>query len=256
MKIISLNTWGGRAGQENLLSFFKEHQKDTDIFCLQEVWSAPYKYLEGHTAGGREISHLEIMTDGFQKISSLLSDFTPFFRPHHGDHYGLLMMVKNSIEIDSEGEVFVYKHKWYVPKGDVGNHARNIQYVKINIEGMPVTVVNFHGLWNGNGKGDSDDRLIQSEKIKKFISEQDGEVVLCGDFNLLPNTKSIKILEDFGLKNLISENNIKSTRTSFYTKPEKFADYVFVSKNIKVKKFNVLPDEVSDHNPLFLEFSL
>ena len=38
MKIISLNTWGGRGGKENLLKFIEKY-KDTDIFCLQEMWN-------------------------------------------------------------------------------------------------------------------------------------------------------------------------------------------------------------------------
>ena len=32
-----------------------------------------------------------------------------------------------------------------------------------------------------------------------------------------------------------------------------FADYIFVSKDIKVKDFKVLPDEVSDHLALSIE---
>ena len=77
---------------------------------------------------------------------------------------------------------------------------------------------------------------------------------MSGDFNLLPDTQSIKKLENFGLRNLVKEYNITSTRTSFYTKSEKFADYAFVSSEIAVKDFKVLPDEVSDHSPLYLEF--
>lgn len=253
MKIISLNTWGGRAGKEGLLTFFKEHKGDTDVFCLQEIWSAPYSHLQGHKAGGKEIDHSEIMTQGLQEISELLSDFVPYFRPHQGDHYGLLMLVKKNIEVKVEGEVFVYKHKGYVPEGDVGNHARNIQFITIEFNNSPLTVINFHGLWNGQGKGDSEDRLNQSKKIKEFIEDQKGGVIMCGDFNLLPNTQSIKILEDISLKNLIKEKGITSTRTSYYTKSEKFADYTFVSKDIEVKDFKILPDEVSDHSPMMLK---
>jgi len=46
---------------------------------------------------------------------------------------------------------------------------------------------------------------------------------------------------------------VSSTRTSFYTKPEKHADYAFVTKGISVTDFKVLPDEVSDHAPLLIE---
>ena len=37
MKVISLNTWGGRGGLDGLLDFFTRH-RDVDVFCLQEVW--------------------------------------------------------------------------------------------------------------------------------------------------------------------------------------------------------------------------
>jgi len=78
--------------------------------------------------------------------------------------------------------------------------------------------------------------------------------VLCGDFNLLPDTESLKRLEGIGLRNLIKEYGITSTRTSFYDKPAKFADYALVSEGIEVKDFKILPDEVSDHSPMYLEF--
>ena len=97
--------------------------------------------------------------------------------------------------------------------------------------------------------------INQSKAISDFVLKQGGDIILCGDFNLLPDTESIAILEKFDLKNLIKEYDIKSTRTSLYKKPLQFADYVFVSKGINVLDFKVLPDEVSDHSPLFLKIN-
>ncbi|MCK9273227.1 endonuclease/exonuclease/phosphatase family protein [Candidatus Gracilibacteria bacterium] len=253
MKIITLNTWGGRAGSDKVINFFKKYKDDIDIFCLQEIWSAPHTDLDGHNAGGLPIDHSNIMVNGKQDISSLLDSYNLFFCPHFGDNYGLLMLIKKDLKIVDRGEVFVHKEKGYVPDGDLGNHARNIQYVTLEKGGKLVTVINFHGLWNGQGKTDSVDRIVQSENIVKFINSLDREVIFCGDFNLLPTTKSITMFEDFGLINLIKEYNINSTRTSYYSKPEKFADYILVSKGLSVKSFEVLPDEVSDHSPLYLE---
>ena len=79
MKLITLNTWGGRAGKEGLLAFFDAHKNDVDIFCLQEILSAPYEHLEGHDAGGKRFDHTEIMVRGMQEISGLLSDHSTFF---------------------------------------------------------------------------------------------------------------------------------------------------------------------------------
>lgn len=253
MKIISLNTWGGRAGKDKLLEFFSAH-KDMDVFCLQEIWSAPYKYLEGHAAGGMSIDHSNIMVYGLQDISGLLDSHAAYFKPHHLDNYGLLMLIRKDWDVISEGDVFVYKERGHIPEGDVGFHARNVQFATIVTKNGIRTILNFHGLWNGGGKGDSEDRLLQSDRIIQFMKTLSNPYVMCGDFNLLPDTQSLKKLEDFGLRNLVKENGITSTRTSFYTKPEKFADYALVSDEIAVKDFKVLSDEVSDHSPLYLEF--
>src|SRR3989344_5580495 len=109
MKLISLNTWGGRAGKEKLLKFFETHKNSVDVFCLQEIWSRAYKDLGDKTAGGVTLDYSKIMTDGVREISELFSDFVPFFRPHVADNYGLLMLIRKKYAIINEGEVFVYK---------------------------------------------------------------------------------------------------------------------------------------------------
>ncbi len=256
MKIISLNTWGGRAGKEGLLDFFRTHGSDTDVFCLQEIWSAPHRHLEGAMAGGAPINHDDIMEYAFQEISETLPDFEPLFHPHFGDSYGLMMLVNKKWRIQNSGEMFVYMYKGHYPsETDLGNHARNIQYVTIENGETPLTVINFHGLWNGKGKTDSEERLEQSDKILGFTRSLNNPFVLCGDFNLKPETESLKKFEDAGLRNLIKEYGVISTRTSHYTKPEKFADYVFTSPEVEVNDFQVLRDEVSDHSPLVLEIA-
>jgi len=58
---------------------------------------------------------------------------------------------------------------------------------------------------------------------------------------------------------LISANNIESTRSKFYRYSGEvggqFADYVIISPNIQVKSFVVLEDQVSDYLPLYVDFS-
>jgi exonuclease III len=242
MKIISLNIWGGKI-HEKLLSFLKKHD-EIDVFCLQEV---DYK------AEGKEIIFNENKFDIYGDIEKVLPDYNGYFRPHLKDYYGLAIFAKKNLNILEEGEHFVHKHKNYISTDHIGFHAKNVQYIKIMLNQKNITTMNFHGLWNGKGKTDTEDRLNQSRKIKKIVDSIGGEKILCGDFNLRPDTESIKILED-GMKNLIKEYKINSTRTSLYTKPERFADYIFVSDNVKVNNFEVMSDEISDHSPLFLDF--
>jgi len=250
MKLISLNTWGGRAGVDKLLAFF-EKNKGTDIFCLQEVWDGGEKFL-GISAGGMPLAgvHCTLLSD----IASILKEHDVHFRPHVEDCYGLATFIRRDINLLEEGEQFVYMKRGWVSDDDKANHARNIQYITIDTEDGPRTIVNFHGLWNGKGKGDCRERLEQSENIVTFLKTLDTPLVFVGDFNLLPETESIQKFEKFGLRNLISECGITSTRTSFYKKEHRHADYALVSDDVQVIDFKVLGDEVSDHAPLFLNF--
>ena len=66
---------------------------------------------------------------------------------------------------------------------------------------------------------------------------------------------------DEGMVNLVKSNDIRSTRTALYrhyddTSKPNWADYVLVSRDIKVKDFRVLSDIASDHSALYLEFEI
>jgi endonuclease/exonuclease/phosphatase family metal-dependent hydrolase len=114
-------------------------------------------------------------------------------------------------------------------------------------------IANLHGFWIPESKEDTPERLEQSDKIIKFLDSYKHGKILCGDFNLNPNTKSMFKLEE-EMVNLVKKHNVKSTRSGLHTRKDKFADYILVSKDIKVLDFKVLQDQVSDHLPLFLEF--
>lgn len=255
MKIVCLNTWGGRAGKKKLLAFFETYKDSVDVFCLQEMWSDRYDNYEGVLAGGVPLDQSTIMTHALQEIGAVLPNHVPIFHPGFLDNFGLCMFVRKEIEIEVEGDIFVHRERGFVPTEDLGHYARNLQYVTLNESGRRITIMNFHGLWNGQGKGDSPDRLTQSNNIVQFLKTLDTPFVLCGDFNLLPETQSLKLIEGAGLRNLISEYDIKSTRTSLYDKPVGFADYAFVSEGIEVLDFTVLPEEVSDHAALRLHIA-
>ncbi|MDE2071467.1 MAG: endonuclease/exonuclease/phosphatase family protein [Patescibacteria group bacterium] len=245
MKLVSLNTWMGIV-RDPLLDFVRS-KKDSDIFCFQEILNGGAEEGTKMWANSKEVREHNL----FSLLQKLLPDHVSFFYPHIGDWTGLAMFVHKDTEVLEEGEFFVHRSR----TDTTGKYTpRNLQFVKIMLGGRPLTVINFHGLWSGGGKGDNEERIDQSSKIVEFIQGLGSDCVICGDFNLEPETQSLRMIENMGLRNLIKENNISSTRTSFYTKPQKFADYTFVSYGVRVKKFEVLPVEVSDHSPMFLEF--
>ncbi len=246
MKLITLNTWGGRITKE-FLRFLEAQRESADIFCLQEIYNnATHIHIE---QGGID-PDLTLYND----IEKALPEYQGYFRPHYLETYGLAIFVKNTVPVIEEDEFFVHLYKGFMPKGDVGYHARNVQRINIKTENEDVHIFNFHGLWNGLGKDDSESRLLQSWKLVEYIRSYEGKKILCGDFNLSPDTESIKLVEDTPLRNLVKEYGVTSTRSTFYKKENRFADYIFVNDQVDVSDFKVLPDEVSDHSPLALEF--
>jgi len=99
-------------------------------------------------------------------------------------------------------------------------------------------------------------------RIVEHLSKCTDPKVIGGDFNLMPDTESVGLFEKSGYKNLIKDFDIKTTRSSLNSGkyPEGdiqyFADYAFVSPEVKVKDFKVPQVEISDHLPLILEFEI
>lgn len=242
MKLITLNIWGGHL-RNPLLKFIHEY-KNVDIFCLQEVYSNAHRTIADRE---RELS-LNIFAD----LKRLLPDHHAIFKPAVENVYGIGMLIKNNIDIIGEGEINIHKKQHYPGIGL--NHDRNLQWIECEVNDKIYSILNVHGLWNGKGKKDTPERLNQSQRIRQFMDTINTPKILCGDFNLRPDTESMNILEK-GMINLVKTHNIRSTRTRFYTKEEKFADYILTSPEINVSHFSVMNDEVSDHSPLYIDFN-
>lgn len=241
MKLLTLNIWGGHLKQP-LLDFITSHQH-TDVICLQEVYHNAKNPI---TDEDRTLS-LNI----FSELQTCLPKHNAYFRPAVNGIYGIGMLVKQDLEIVEEGEIGIYDNPDYPGIGP--SHSRILQWLKCRDNNQSYTIMNVHGLWNGKGKSDSPARINQSKRIREFFDTHRERKLLCGDFNLRPDTESLKILEK-DMNNLIRQYNINDTRTSYYPKQERYADYVITSPEIKINTFSVLPDEVSDHAPLLVDF--
>jgi endonuclease/exonuclease/phosphatase family metal-dependent hydrolase len=244
MKLITLNIWGGR--QWNPFVDFLKKYSDVDIFLFQEVHNNATPLTKWQD---------NVNEHSYSHIIQILPGHNSYHAPSILEEWGLATFVKNSIVVETHGNVFVFRTKDAYIHADAATIPKNIHHITFDLDGRKTTIINFHGLWNGKGKTDTEDRIKQSQKVIDFIKGIEGDVILSGDFNLRPDTESLKMIErELNLKNLISEHGITSTRTSFYTKDEKFADYILTSPTVQVKDFRVLPEEVSDHAALYLEF--
>ena len=258
MKLVSLNTWGGTQ-LAPLLSFVEKQADSTDVFCFQEV--AVSERIQTRDEKHRH----NLLRDLGEVLPDFQSIYAPFQEGFNWEPIENDVMLCNVIFVRKDhtilkhGGTFVHGQKngldlSQAKEGNWYTMPRLVQFAQI--EGFPA-VFNFHGFWHKDGKLDMPERIQQSEKILEVMQQFEGRKILCGDFNLNIDTKSLSMLEERGgLRNLIKDHRIPTTRSSLYPKKAQmpFADYMLVSPDIKIKYFTVPDEPASDHLPMVLEF--
>ena len=254
MKIISLNVWGGILW-EDLQAFLAKNAADTTLFCLQEMTSS----RQSRVLDAMKMPGAPHISDLFERITALLPEFT--------GHFGLELKGIAATDVDYGSAVFVrkeagpYAYAETFPYGAEEDRSQGAGQAfeftsrimqTVAFERERVAVHNYHGIWTGGGKGDNAARIQQSQAIDAAMRTYELPQLLCGDLNLWPDTESLAILTR-GRRDLIKENGVTSTRSSYYLQENKFADYAIATPDLAVKRFAVLPDEVSDHLALEIE---
>ena len=261
MKLINLNIWGGKI-HDPLIDFMNKHKDDTNIFCFQEVYKSDRNQL---THGYR--------SNILGEISDILTDFEYYYYPMASGRdaeakvdfplsIGQAIFVKKPLKIKDSGYIFVYLKEnefgGILPNGKA-IFPRNFIYTEIEENGKRFLVINLHGFWEPKAKYDTPQRFAQSQIILNFIQKQNLPTILAGDFNLSLNTRSVLMLEE-KLKNLVKDYSLPTTRSGlydpYYGATDKFADYIFTSREIEVLNFEALNDPISDHLPLSLDFEV
>lgn len=267
MKIMSLNGWGGKL-HDKLLPYLAD--TCPDILCLQEVVSTPMTTKEWLEY--RDGDHvLPQRANFFSDVQEVLPDHAAIFCPASqgtlwdGDteipsQWGLATFVRKSFPIIGQVQDFV--HKSYSPHG-YGEHprSRSAHVVKVYDyqENNAIVVAHMHGLRDLKGKMDTPERTAQAHKLVAMATslvDKEDPLVVCGDFNVEPNSETLEILSKAGLTELVTTRTEKGTRTSYYKKPGRHANYMLVNASVEVLDFEVVYEpEVSDHCPLVIEIS-
>lgn len=226
MKLISLNIYNGRC-KAALSDYLRDNVADTDIFCFQET--------DGVLAD-------EVLADVF------------------GNSRGLSAIAYKET-------IHVFQLHTFVGRGhkiisseillDRDDGAGLALMCKVEVAGNIVYIVNVHGISQPGDKLDTSGRLRQSRVIIDYIRSIEEPVIICGDFNLLPQTKSIQEFTRHGYTDLIREYAIATTRNELVWRKhpdnrQLHADYMFLSPHIEAETFYVPNIEVSDHLPMEL----
>lgn len=241
MKIIQLNTWGGRLGKQIIELLLRE---EADIVCLQEAIEMP----GGYSFLFEDLEEIKIHTN-YQHC---------FFSPQFG--YKIMKREARSGLAIMSNLPFLETYETFTRLQYINNfdlldtdyNIRCLQHVKVAYKGQNINILNHHGHHIQEHKKGDEETQRQCKMIVDYIQKLQEPVVLCGDFNLTPDSKSIEQINNI-LINQVKKHDVLTTRTPLTHKSE-VCDYIFTSPKIKVTNFQVLDDVVSDHKALLVEF--
>ena len=261
MRVLSLNVWSGKL-LSPLLDFLAAC--DADVLCLQEM-------LHSSVAMSTEIFGVEgARLNLFDEVCQCLPRYQSFFCPASqkfphdpaiGDIpvlYGIATFVRGGIPVIRQRVDFVHKDFEIIPRGEPPlprvAHAFTVWDAR---HSESVAIAHMHGLWIPAGKKDTSERILQARRFAKLLEDMqpEGKCIACGDWNVLPGSETFDVLGRLGMRDLVTHCGFTDTRTSYYDKPGRYADYMCMSLNMKAEGFRVLAEpEVSDHRALLLEF--
>jgi endonuclease/exonuclease/phosphatase family metal-dependent hydrolase len=263
MRIMSLNAWGG-ARFDQLIDWLP--RVGADVLCLQEVTRTPSaigwtRFDDGERA--------------LPQRANLFADVSAVLPRHRGQflacdagpvldtdgqrrrqEFGLAMLTDERLAVIGTDSSFIHgafvdHDEW--PASDRPRLAQALRLLDPERD-RTFTVVNLHGLRDHRGKRDTEDRRRQAERVASLVERVRGHddlTVVCGDFNLLPESATFGVLADLGLVELVGDT---PTRTALYHGDVRHADYVLVSDLDAVEGFRVVTDPiVSDHCALQLD---
>ncbi|MFN3685793.1 endonuclease/exonuclease/phosphatase family protein [Salinarimonas sp.] len=265
MRVLCLNAWGGTLA-DALIPYLVSQAPD--VLCLQEVVDTPASdarwlaYRDGDLVLPQRANLFRELVDAFP------DHVAGFFPAAEGvlwrddvavpSRFGLATLVHRSLTILSSVETFV--HKEFSQDG-FGEHPRprNAHGVRLRdaSRDLVVSVTHVHGLRDPRGKADTPERAAQARRLLEASSRvsRAGDLrIVCGDFNVEPDSETLRLFEARGFVELVTQRGFDGTRTSLYRKPGRFADYLLVDDEARVETFTVVDaPEVSDHRPLLLE---
>jgi endonuclease/exonuclease/phosphatase family metal-dependent hydrolase len=250
---VCLNLWPVGDLFPQIVQFLKPVQPD--ILALQEVFAADDPNLPEKFRAFAELK---------RQLDLPYGEFAPAFIENFPDkklEQGNAVLSrfplhpKKSIFID-----FPYRERKENSRQEFETTPRNIQHVEVDLGKRKLQVFNIQGIWGIDGE-DSERRLEMSQVIVDQIQpeiERHQPVILAGDFNIQPHTKTIQHIEQH-LKNIFA-GELKTTFNMQQKNDPGFAtavvDMVFVSSDIKILEHSCPQVNISDHLPLVAKLNI
>ncbi|MEK9185046.1 MAG: endonuclease/exonuclease/phosphatase family protein [Patescibacteria group bacterium] len=246
VKLLQWNIWY----LEKIANIEKQiRELDPDVVCLQEltcnhganlgIYAAEYlkeklgMYLNYHFAQQWDKNNSE------KEIGDAILSKYPFVN----SSFKFLQNPKeNAVDYSEEGRVYIE--------------------VSVNIKGKIYTIGTSHLSYSHRFE-ETEKRKLETDNLINIIKEKQTNYIFTGDLNATPDSYTVKNISKY-LKNAGPDFGEKTWTTKPFDDKRGFTedklnwriDYVFGTKDIKVRSAKIINTSYSDHLPILLEFLL
>ncbi len=244
--------------KQQMLDLINQYQPD--IACFQEMVAGDNR---------KAINNL----GDFQKRLQFLDYFYSYDTKMDYDadhHFGIIVFSKFPIINKQTITHFPNDYNSTFQYADIIVNNDTVRVVNIHLQTLRFTSNNLQYL-DDPIKSDSDlsksksilkklktgflKRAVQAQNIKSEIDKSIYPVIVCGDFNDVPNSYAYSLIGE-GLQNAFVKKGFGFGRTFSGISPTLRIDNIFADKKFAIHQFTRIPKKLSDHFPVIADLSL
>ena len=143
-------------------------------------------------------------------------------------------------------------------QGEVDKEDRDVCAIRVDFDGTPVWIATTHL----DHRADERSRIYQANHLKPIVESLEGSLVLCGDLNADPESKTMQIIFDYMTPQYPSYSSEYYTYPSCYqgqAKPYALIDYVLMKKDerrLQCVSYRIVNSPASDHCAVVATFKI
>jgi endonuclease/exonuclease/phosphatase family metal-dependent hydrolase len=252
--------------RDRMLELINEYSPD--IACFQEMVAAD-TLINVNTPFYKRYSFYSIF-DFAEKLQFPYYHYSYNFKENFFDnqHFGIIIFSKYPLVRKVKMSYYPYDYNSSFQYADIAVGADTMRVFNIHLQSMEFTPENLAYIEHPTIESKTDikksknvlakikaamlRRRQQADRIRFTLEQSPYPVILCGDFNDVPNSYAYYKIGK-GLQNAFVEKGTGLGRSFAGIAPTLRIDNIFVDKKYAVEQFIRIPKKLSDHYPLIAD---